>query len=281
MTPIINDYRWLSQAKSILSPEPKCLNFIRRSAQSIVSDEIKLSAIQIEKLILARRDTLGRYFEILVGTLFSISPEIECTHKNLVVRDGKTTLGEFDLLYKKGGHWYHLELAIKFYLGTSDQTSGFNWYGPALRDTLGRKWARINDHQLKLSKSNAASEVLRNLLINNVKSEALMLGRLFYPFTNWISKSLISPSNVSRYHANGWWMHSSDVCSFFKSNDFHCLSLMKYDWMANAEMHSPPSKYNFKDIKHPEMVAIFKQGKQSKFYEIQRGFIVPDDWGPK
>ena len=281
VNPIIKDYRWLSRAKSILSPEPKCLDFIHRTAQSVVSDKIKLSDYQIKKLNLARRGALGHYFEILIGTLFSISPEIESTYKNIVVRDGKTTLGEFDLLYKKGGYWYHLELAIKYYLGTSDQTLSFNWHGPRMRDTLGRKWARINDHQLKLPQLNAASEVLYSLSINHLESEALMLGRLFHPFTDWISGLLVTPSNVSCCHANGWWMFASEVSSFSKSGNFRCLPLLKHEWMANAEVHSLPSKINFNNIRHPEMVAVFKQGKKNKFYELQRGFVVPDTWGPK
>jgi hypothetical protein len=235
----------------------------------------------MEKLALSRKGTLGHYFEMLVSTLFSISPEIETTHKNVVVRDGKTTVGEFDLLYKQSGNWNHLELAIKFYLGTSDQTSGFNWYGPALRDTLGRKLARMTDYQLKLPKASSSIDVLRDLSINSIESEALMLGRLFYPYTNWISKSLAYPSNVSHYHDNGWWMHASDVYSFTKTNNFLFLPLMKYDWMAGTRTHLPLSKSNFKDINHPQMVAVFKQAEQKKFHEIQRGFIVPDDWGSK
>jgi hypothetical protein len=277
---IINDYRWLSKAKSILSPEPKCLSFIHRSARSIVSNKIKLTSIELEKLTVARRGALGSYFEMLIGTLFSISPEIESTYTNVVVRDGKTTAGEFDLLFKKSGHWHHLELTIKFYIGTSDKTSGFNWHGPAMRDSLGRKCSRINEHQLKLSKLPAASETLRNFSINSIESEALMLGRLFYPFTDWVSNSLVFPSNVSRSHTNGWWMYASNLCSLSKTTQLCYLPLMKYDWMAETEMQSPPSKIKFKGIRHPQMVAVFKQGEQNKFYEIQRGFIVPNDWGP-
>jgi len=240
-----------------------------------------LPATDIEELAFARKGTLGRYFEMLVGTLFSISPEIECTYKNVIVRDGKKTVGEFDLLYKKDGHWHHLELAIKFYLGTSDQTSDFNWYGPALRDTLGRKLARINDHQLKLHQSDAASIVLQKLSINDLNSESLMLGRLFYPFKDWILKSLISSLNISRYHSNGWWMSSSEVITLSKTSHILYLPLMKHDWIGKAEMLSPQLRLNFKDIKHPKMVAVFEQRDQNKFYETQRGFIVPDDWGPK
>jgi hypothetical protein len=268
-------------AKSILSPSPKCLNFIHRTARSLVSNEIKLSTIQIEELTLARRGPLGHYFEMLIGTLFCISPEIESTHKNVVVRDGKITLGEFDLLYKKRGHWYHLEMAIKFYLGTSDKTSSFNWYGPGLRDNLGRKCALMNNHQLKLTKYDSANDVLRSLSINSVESEGLLLGSLFHPFVDWRSKLKITPSNVSRNHANGWWMFSSDFFSLAKTSHIHYLPLMKCDWITSAEIQTPPSKSNPRDIKHPKMVAVYKQGKQNQFYEVQRGFIVPKGWGPK
>jgi len=139
----------------------------------------------------------------------------------------------------------------------------------------------MTDYQLKLPKASSSIDVLRDLSINSIESEALMLGRLFYPYTNWISKSLAYPSNVSHYHDNGWWMHASDVYSFTKTNNFLFLPLMKYDWMAGARTHLPLSKSNFKDINHPQMVAVFKQAGQNKFHEIQRGFIVPDDWGSK
>ncbi len=281
ITSIINDYRWLSKAESILSPEPYCLNFIHRTAISIITNKVKLSAIQIEKLELARRCALGRYFEILISTLFYISHEIELTYTNVTVRKEKTTTGEFDLLYKKDGYWYHLELAIKFYLGRMDQTSEFNWHGPAMRDTLGRKRAQMNNQQLKLPKTNAGIEVLKNLSINSLKSEALMLGRLFYPYADWVSNLLVAPSNTSINHANGWCMYETAVCSLSEGNHFFYLPLMKYDWMAKTKIHSLPSKPNFNDIKEPKMVAVYKRGEKNKIFEIQRGFIVPNNWGKK
>ena len=239
-----------------------------------------MSGIQIEKLTLARRGALGRYFEIMIETLFSISQEIESIHSNVVVRDKKTTIGEFDLLYKKSGQWYHLELAIKFYLGISNQTLGFNWHGPALRDTLSRKYSRMINHQLKLTKYDAANKVLRDLSINSVESAAVMLGWLFYPFKDWISKSLSPPKNISINHATGWWIRASEVNIFNRVRGQHWFPLKKRDWITTVDMRYPPAKTNFKGIKQPEMIAVCLQEKQNRFYEVQRAFIVPDHWGP-
>ncbi len=116
----------------------------------------------------------------------------------MVVTEGKTTRGEFDLLYKKGGNWHHLELAVKFYLGVSDRTSAFNWHGPALRDNLGLKCARMSNHQLTLPKTDAGKNVLHDLSIGVVESEALILGRLFHSFSDWQASSFEITKNISK-----------------------------------------------------------------------------------
>lgn len=240
-----------------------------------------MPADQIERLSSIRQGPLGRYFEFLIGALFTLSPEIEASHSNLVVRDGKATQGEFDLLYKKGGNWHHLEMAVKFYLGVLDRASGFNWHGPALRDSLGRKWTRMSEHQLSLPKTDAGRSVLQDLSIHNVESEALILGRLFHPLTDWQSNSLEIPPYVSTDHANGWWMHVRDVISFAHSNVYCWVPLIKHEWLAKKVIHTAPSRPNFKDINHPQMYAVFKQVEQNQYCEINRGFVVPNHWRPK
>ena len=277
----LNNYRWLSTAESILSPEPKCLEFIHRTAHAVASREIKLPEDKIEKLSSIRNGPLGRYFELLIGILFTLSPEIEASHSNVVVREGKTTRGEFDLLYKKGGNWYHLEMAVKFYLGVSDRTSAFNWHGPALRDNLGHKWERMSGHQLTLPKTDSGKNVLHGLSIGVVESEALILGRLFHSFSDWQANSFKTTQNISKNHANGWWIHARDAATFANTHPKHWLPLMKHQWLAQQKMHERLSKPNFKDLKHPQMYAIFEQIQQNQFQEIHRGFVVPDCWGPK
>lgn len=94
---------------------------------------------------------------------------------NIPVRDNqKHTLGELDLVLLEDNHYWHIEFAVKFYLGinipsssygcseqippqTSDQAATKSlWIGPNQRDRFDEKLDKLAQHQLTLSSSKEA-----------------------------------------------------------------------------------------------------------------------------
>ena len=96
---------------------------------------------------------LGHRFETCVSAWFQYHPEWDIKAANHVVQLGKRTAGEIDLLVERAGEILHLELAVKFYLGTSGSAQGT------------RGWAWILSHRLnlKLDKFKHRSPSVRSL----------------------------------------------------------------------------------------------------------------------
>jgi len=275
---VLFDYAWLSATPSLLTPAPVCLVFIHRTAAAVAAGELALDDQQWDALIRQRHGPLGRYFETLVATLFAISPEIEAFHTNVPVRDGKATMGEFDLLYRHSGSWQHLEMAIKFYLGTGDLSQAQNWHGPARRDNLGRKQERMSGHQLPLAQTDAGQAALRHLEIGRISSEALVLGRLFHPITNRAADTPIMPDGVAEDHARGWWTRVGDIEA---TSATHWQKLAKPEWLAPqydrqaCRLVAPVPA----DIARPTMFCLYEPTQGGEVSESYRLFVVPDDWG--
>ncbi|MET1256262.1 DUF1853 family protein [Aliikangiella maris] len=62
---------------------------------------------------------LGPYFEALWEFFFLNYPGFQLIAKNLQVRDGQSTIGEFDFIvyFEPTDEYFHLEVAVKYYLG--------------------------------------------------------------------------------------------------------------------------------------------------------------------
>ncbi len=226
---------------------------------------------------------MGRYFEALIETVFLSRSDIEALHTNVPVRDGKTTKGEFDLLYKQDGKWRHLEMTIKFYLGVGNRSDAFNWHGPALRDNLGRKLDRMVRHQLTLPDTVAGRATLQALNINSIESEPLVLGRLFHPYADWQQQKPQTPKMIAPDHTSGWWLYAEDMDNLSFGPDIYWQALRKADWLApasslNSQRHPQPDFFN---ISQPMQFAALDASDDGTFHELSRGFVVPVGWGPQ
>ncbi|MCZ6830830.1 MAG: DUF1853 family protein [Gammaproteobacteria bacterium] len=128
------------------------------------------------------RTRLGIYFESLWHFFLRSDPDTELLAHNLPIRDGGTTLGEFDILYlcKERQQHIHLELAVKFYLGVAGSDI---WLGPGQRDRLDHKVAHITQRQIRLGELQLAREPLRTLGIERLHKQVEIKGYLFKPET--------------------------------------------------------------------------------------------------
>ena len=160
---------------------------------------------------------LGHYFEDFIDFFLRHHPEVSCLQRGRQVKKGNQTIGEADFLFfeQSTGHWVHLEVAIKFYLYTTDGALGPNkasqFLGPNVIDNLQKKRDKLIHKQIKLIENN-------RLLVPDIpfdaalKPKLLFKGILFYPPSQQpISKKACLRIGISPEHTQGTWMRKSQI----------------------------------------------------------------------
>jgi hypothetical protein len=127
-----------------------------------------------------RQQRLGLYFEALWHFFLQTDAETDLLAHNLPVRVAGETMGEFDILYRcrQSGRQFHLELAVKFYLGVPDTNI---WLGPSQRDRLDNKITQLGARQIQLGARAEAKPLLQKLGIERLERQIEIKGYLFHP----------------------------------------------------------------------------------------------------
>lgn len=226
---------------------------------------------------------LGRYAERLMAFYLKMLG-ILVMHGVQVRGEKKETIGEFDFIVRRGDELLHWEFASKFYLlkTTADEGRQTDYFvGPNLADTLGKKIRKIMDQQLSLSQHPAAQSHLPQPIAD---AQALVKGWLFY-HGQTPAPALTNPSGISATHCCGFW------CSLSELDDKaakHCVLLPRLSWLAPAKIPNEEIQdteqlkrqlaEQFKCDKMPVLIAIMQVQNDGYAIEVDRGFIVPDDW---
>lgn len=182
---------------------------------------------------------LGLYFESLWHFFLQSDPLVDLIAHNLPIRDGGTTLGEFDCLYYchvRAQH-FHLELAVKYYLSNRQVTTGLHtsqwmeWLGPTNTDNLERKITHLTQHQIKLGEHPIAVEALRALNIEKPAREVEIKGYLFQGICDPLSPPLGHNDKNSLCH----WLTVVQLPSYITScESVSFCPLDKPHWLAPA-----------------------------------------------
>lgn len=212
---------------------------------------------------------LGLVFESLWHFFLSSDPDCELIAHNLAVRDGKRTVGEFDIIYYQhsAGRYFHLELAVKFFLyhhsGEANPLS--NWLGPNSADRLDRKLDRLLSHQLPLSRTAIGHRQLIEMGLSGVAPQLHFGGMLFYP-------PGLTPAPTPALHPNhlrGQWQTVSAFTAKEDIADWRLLA--KPDWLAaNFDMATPLNTDTLARAQQRPVMLMNGRG--------QRQFITPDSW---
>lgn len=110
---------------------------------------------------------LGIYAEQLLAHFFLHAPNIHLyTHSFQIIRD-KQTLGEMDYILDFEGQHYHIELAVKYYLGHKPLEKFEQWIGPSGQDKLSDKLEKVLMHQLKMAKTPEVKLAFPNLKLSS------------------------------------------------------------------------------------------------------------------
>lgn len=221
---------------------------------------------------------LGRYAEKLMA--YYLEHRGVLVAHGVQVRTGKgETIGEFDFLVRQGDALLHWEFATKLYLlESSGQGRHADYFvGPNLADTLGAKIRKIMDRQLSLSQHPAARLHLAQPIEH---AQALVKGWLFYH--GQTPREL--PQGIASTHCFGFWCALEEVAGI---PDGHYLPLQRLSWLAPAR--STPEQVVSRDQLGDELGRHFVAGGSpvlvsvmerngGEMLEVDRGFIVPDDW---
>ena len=226
---------------------------------------------------------LGLRFEAVVAQWIELEPSLHLLAKNLVVHDGKRTIGEFDLILENNGTVEHWELAVKFYLGVGDVSYLDNWHGPDPTDTLARKINRMTSHQLRLSQHPAGQRLLQQHGWEVRRARSLVKGRLFHPYHSFRLQTLLMPPNVNPGHEQGWWITATDFALAPQLKNARFVILERSQWFAplpsignNPVMDHHQAVSFLSDIETKGTIPIAQLTANGE--ELSRGFVVFPQW---
>jgi hypothetical protein len=229
---------------------------------------------------------LGLYYEKLWQFALHAAPGVELLAANVAIRQGGQTLGEMDLLIRDADGDHHIELACKFYLGPHHGSSldPANWLGPGGQDRLGLKLEHLCQHQLPLSSSPPARAALTTLQIQAVQAELWLGGYLFYPWPSGCEP----PQGAHAGHLCGHWLQRAQWPSFAaQATPARWQVLPRSSWLAPARADENSSLslaqltlYLQRSAEEPAplLLAQLEQRANGQWHEVQRLFVVKDDW---
>ena len=194
---------------------------------------------------------LGLRFEAYISFwLSTVSPNYTLLAQNIQLHDFinnlKHTIGEIDFIIKenKTGKIIHLEVAVKFYLGTEPYSDPYRWFGTNLNDQLGKKLDHLKQHQTQLLINHPEKT---NYSID--ERHCIIKGRLFYP-----EEQEDAPDGITDNHLRG--------CYLFQNNNLAQSSLIlldKIEWLA---------EFSSEDIGKRKIQANFSVSEKSRCYAV-------------
>ncbi|MFJ3049452.1 DUF1853 family protein [Pseudomonas nitroreducens] len=233
----------------------------------------------LAQLEAAPHQRLGRYYERLWQFALERAPDLRLLAANLPVRDNGQTLGELDLLVEDDAGLHHLELAIKLYLGPSDDGPD-SWLGPGAEDHLLRKIEHFYQHQLPLSATAQGLAVVREHS-DAIPSPGLWLGG--YLFYSWPTPCP-PPTGASDNHQRGRWLHRRAWPAYQAQYPQGWQALSRKGWLSPAAEDECWSAERFAawleelpEDGFPQMLVrmAFREGR---WREQERLFLVGDRW---
>lgn len=241
---------------------------------------------------------LGIYYESLWHYYWQQHPEAQLLAHNLPLQKPKNdkdpgqTLGAFDFLVKMNDQYWHIENAVKFYLGVAENSQApgrwQQWIGPNCKDRLDIKLEHLRQHQLPLSQHPLAQPLLHQLTgEDQVWHRALCLqGYLFYPALLPPATRISQPPASNPRHARGTWWHLKDFLR--ETQQGYSLALPRERWLSvaqTADIHELLSGESLRQLvqhwagerEQPLMLAALRKDGEI-WREHARSIVVPNHW---
>ncbi len=229
----------------------------------------------------ARR--LGLQFEQLVRIGLRLNPQITDIESNIPIRSGKVTVGEADLLLRLGDAWWHLELALKFYLREIGTEGLKGYYGPNRKDRFDIKWQHMLAHQTQIFSQPAAQSLLQSRGIERLYKACLIKGWVFQHPNDPRSTY---PDPINPHHAGGWWVRQTELNTWLNTHPSSARFMIveKPYWLY------PPGRITGRALSKNQLERelVKRQGAVQIWVVIgesysrqvlSRGYVVQDLWG--
>lgn len=212
---------------------------------------------------------LGHYYECLWQFALQAAPGVELLAHNLPVRAGTQTLGELDLLLRDQEGVHHVELAVKFYLGIAETGGAVRWWGPNPRDRLDLKLDHLCRHQLPLSGHPAARELLPR---GPVHASFWMGGWLFDP--SGVDLPALPGQTGNRPRSR--WQLDQD---WSPEAGEEWIEVPRLSWLAPLRRSGRPAALlEPAELSRPRLLARLQEQADGSWHEVQRMFLLPNDW---
>ena len=228
-------------------------------------------SLLIEHLGQLQSSRLGLYFEGLVSFWLKVSPNYQLLNQNIQIIEDGLTHGEIDFIVRdlQLQKTIHLEVAVKFYLGSPPYENPFRWYGTNTKDQLGRKLHHLQSHQTQLS------DRYQNHFEHKIdEKHCLIKGRLFYPFNTSTSPAGVG---IADDHLRGRWKYTGN-----KSSDKNIIPIGKSRWLADLNhkdilecILSSADSIDLSNIRRAECYVKYSQ-LNKQYNEKYRIFLLPD-----
>ena len=259
----------------------------------------------LHQWILARsHQRLGRYFESLLGYALYHCPLFSDVQQGILVKDKQRSLGELDFVFKdqSSGQFCHLEIAVKFYLRLDQSTTLDSFVGHQGGDRFSHKIRLMVEKQIPLSDLYFQSTLPTGDMgqLGRIRKLILVKGYLFSSQHDHRASPPGSPQNhlgaiagINPRALHGRWVLWSEWRDFLANWD-HCfwMILEKKQWLAPVHGSEAVSFLKSDHITAPleplmsgasaaplqvSQIQVHK-AHQDRFKEIDRVFIVPDQW---
>ncbi|MGJ7551839.1 DUF1853 family protein [Pseudomonas alloputida] len=289
--PAVRDLAWTLLSPALLSAPP-CPQRHPLAGSAWAGDPQRLQnwlhALDADDLplrewlakITSRR--LGLYYEGLWQFALAHAPRVELLASNLAIRAGGRTLGELDILLRDGEGTHHLELAIKLYLGPTedDGRDPAHWLGPGCHDRLGSKLAHLAGHQLPMSADTQSREALAAVGVDQVQAHLWLGGYLFYPWPGHAEP----PAGANPRHLRGRWVRRRNWAATAderwqplprhawlapaRAEPDECWTVPQFEaWLAQLDEHAPA-----------QLLVRMEPDDEGAWQEVERVFLVADSW---
>jgi hypothetical protein len=270
-----NDSQWAGRIATLGPVTPEVADWLGRLDHDPSALDAALGARNYTRLGLYAEKLLAFYFE-QHGRLVAHGLQVRASPND--------TVGEFDFLLEDGPDAVeHIEFATKFYLLDGEGGQQQEWQlsalvGPNLADSLGLKMRKVFERQLTLGEHPAAQALLPRPV---TKARALVKGWLFYPAGSWPEMR-----GIAAGHCRGFWCALDEIDNL-AGEEFLMLPRLQWlapfraasaTWMLNrAQLHAELSA-QFETSSTPVLVSSVRYVPGQMIEEIERGFIVPNDW---
>jgi hypothetical protein len=244
----------------------------------------------LEHLAQGNNTRLGIYFERLWQFFLRQDAGVELLAQNLPVRDGKRTLGEFDIIYwcRERQRHFHLELAIKYFLGYRRLTSRephsrwSEWLGPNANDRLDLKLEQLLQRQARLGQHPLARAQLGRLGIPHLVPEIAIKGYLFQS----IGDPLPPPIGFNSELALSRWLPLGELERHLAGLETGRFALLpKARWLSPAQVGPAGEFFDRPALAH-RLQSLLAAGGRARLVaglgsggsELCRFFVTANDW---